>query len=132
MEEKKSAAIHKLMLERQKGGTITGIRDVISFDEKEILLHTEDGKLSIKGETLHVKHLDLEHGELSLEGRIDSLAYLGRKKEKQEAKETVKEGMNEVAAETEEVRDKNAEILKQMDPKEQERIIREVLKEFLA
>ena len=57
MEEKKSAAIHKLMLERQKGGTITGIRDVISFDEKEILLHTEDGKLSIKGETLHVKHL---------------------------------------------------------------------------
>ena len=84
MEEKKSAAIHKLMLERQKGGTITGIRDVISFDEKEIMLHTEDGKLSIKGETLHVKHLDLEHGELSLEGRIDSLAYLGRKKEKQE------------------------------------------------
>ena len=81
MEEKKSAAIHKLMLERQKGGTITGIRDVISFDEKEILLHTEDGKLSIKGD---VKHLDLEHGELSLEGRIDSLAYLGRKKEKQE------------------------------------------------
>ena len=72
MEEKKSAAIHKLMLERQKGGTITGIRDVISFDEKEILLHTEDGKLSIK------------HGEQSLEGRIDSLAYLGRKKEKQE------------------------------------------------
>lgn len=84
MEEKKTAAIHKLMLERQKGGTITGIRDVISFDEKEILLHTEDGKLSIKGETLHVKHLDLEYGELSLEGRIDSLAYLGRKKEKQE------------------------------------------------
>ena len=61
MEEKKSAAIHKLMLERQKGGTI-----------------------SIKGETLHVKHLDLEHGELILEGRIDSLVYLGRKKEKQE------------------------------------------------
>ena len=42
LEEKKSAAIHKLMLERQKGGTITGIRDVISFDEKEILLHTEE------------------------------------------------------------------------------------------
>ena len=84
MEEKKSAAIHKLMLERQKGGTITGIRDVISFDEKEILLHTEEGKLSLKGDSLHVRHLDLESGELSLEGRIDSLAYLGRKKEKKE------------------------------------------------
>ena len=84
MEEKKSAAIHKLMLERQKGGTITGIRDVISFDEKEILLHTEEGKLSLKGDSLHLRHLDLESGELSLEGRIDSLAYLGRKKEKKE------------------------------------------------
>ena len=73
------------MLERQKGGTITGIREVISFDEKEILLHTEEGKLSIKGEGLHVKHLDLKSGQLSLEGKIDSLTYLGRKKDKKEA-----------------------------------------------
>ena len=41
MDEKKPAAFHSLMLERQKGGTITGIREVISFDEKEILLHTD-------------------------------------------------------------------------------------------
>ena len=80
MDEKKPAAFHSLMLERQKGGTITGIREVISFDEKEILLHTEEGKLSIKGEGLHVKHLDLK----SLEGKIDSLTYLGRKKDKKE------------------------------------------------
>ena len=85
MDGKKSAVAHKLMLERHRGGgTITGIREVISFDEKEILLHTEEGKLSLKGDSLHVRHLDLESGELSLEGRIDSLAYLGRKKEKKE------------------------------------------------
>ena len=58
---------------------------MISFDEKkEILLHTEEGKLSIKGEGLHVKHLDLKSGQLSLEGKIDSLTYLGRKKDKKE------------------------------------------------
>ena len=79
MDEKRTAAFHSLMLERQKGGTITGIREVISFDEKEILLHTEEGKLSIKGEGLHVKHLDLKSGQL-----IDSLTYLGRKKDKKE------------------------------------------------
>lgn len=84
MDGKKPEALHRLMLERQKGGTVTGIREVISFDEKEILLHTEEGKLSIKGEGLHVKQLDLESGELSLEGRIDSLTYLGQKKEKKE------------------------------------------------
>ena len=75
MDEKRSTSLHRLMLERQKGGT---------FDEKEILLHTEEGKLSVKGEALHVKHLDLESGEISLAGRIDSLAYLGRKKDKKE------------------------------------------------
>ena len=84
MDEKKSASLHRLMLERQKGGTITGIREVISFDEKEILLNTEEGNLDIKGEALHVKHLDLESGEISLEGRIDSLSYPGRKKDKKE------------------------------------------------
>lgn len=84
MDEKRSTSLHRLMLERQKGGIITGIREVISFDEKEILLHTEEGKLSVKGEALHVKHLDLESGEISLAGRIDSLAYLGRKKDKKE------------------------------------------------
>ena len=82
MDDKRPAALHRLMLERQKCGTITGIREVISFDEKEILLHTEDGKLSVKGEELHVRHLDLESGEISLEGKIDSLTYLGRKKDK--------------------------------------------------
>ena len=84
MDEKKSASLHRLMLERQKGGTITGIREVISFDEKEILLNPDEGKLDIKGEALHVKHLDLESGEISLEGRIDSLSYPGRKKDKKE------------------------------------------------
>lgn len=83
MDEKKPTH-HTLVLERQKGGTITGIREVISFDEKEVLLDTEEGRLSIKGGELHVKQLDLKNGELSFEGRIDSLNYLGRKKDKKE------------------------------------------------
>ena len=47
-------------------------------------------------------------------------------------KENIKNGLKEAAAESEKMSDENAEILKQMDPQEQERIIREVLKEFLA
>ncbi len=86
MDEKKPAAFHSLMLERQKGGTITGIREVISFDEKEILLHTEEGKLSIKGEGLHVKRLNLEKGEADIEGKINSLIYLPRNTPKKDEK----------------------------------------------
>ena len=84
LEEKRSTVLHRLILERQKGGTVTGIREVISFDEKEILLYTEEGKLSIKGGELHMKQLDLKNGEMSFEGRIDSLNYLGRKKDRKE------------------------------------------------
>ena len=70
---------HKLMLERRHPGTITGVRDVTSFDEKEIRLVTEEGKLSVRGEGLHVKQLDLQKGEVELQGRIDQLVYLNKK-----------------------------------------------------
>lgn len=56
-------------------------------------------------------------------------------RDKQELKENLarlKEGMNETAAEVERSKERNTEILKQMDSAEQERVIREVLKEFLS
>ena len=63
MEEKKILSTHSLMLENRQNGRITGVKDIKSFDEKEILLFTQAGKLIIKGEQLHVKQLDLEKGE---------------------------------------------------------------------
>lgn len=56
-------------------------------------------------------------------------------KEKNDLKESLakmKAGIQETAAERERSKEQNVEILKQMDPKEQERILREVLKEFLS
>lgn len=55
-------------------------------------------------------------------------------REKRELKENLarmKSGMQEAAAERDRERDSRAELLRQMDPKEQERILKEVLKEFL-
>ena len=69
---------HSLMLENRQNGRITGVKDIKSFDEKEILLFTQAGKLVIKGEQLHVKQLDLEKGEVDLEGKVDSLTYLSK------------------------------------------------------
>lgn len=66
--------------------------------------------------------------------KTENTAVLTRaQKEKNELKESLakmKMGMQETAAERE--RERNAELLRQMDPKEQERILREVLKEFLS
>ena len=65
---------------------ISGVQDVQSFHEQEILLLTEEGKLQIKGEGLHVKRLNLEKGEADIEGKINSLIYLSRNTPKKEKK----------------------------------------------
>ena len=56
-------------------GNLTGILDVISFDENTIVLDTDMGLLTIKGKDLHVNRLSLEKGEVDLSGNIDSIAY---------------------------------------------------------
>ena len=66
---------HKMTVSNRKMGTLTGITDVIAFDEAEVVLETDMGMLSIKGEGLHVKRLDLEKGEVDSDGRMDSFFY---------------------------------------------------------
>ena len=75
MEDKKILSPHSLMLENRQGGRITGVKDVKSFDEKEISLVTEAGILLVKGEELHVTRLDLEKQEVDIGGKVDSLLY---------------------------------------------------------
>jgi sporulation protein YabP len=76
MEEKITAAKnHKVLLNNRKNGSFTGILDVLSFDISEILLETEMGMLHIKGKDLHVNRLNLEKGEVDLEGLITSMDY---------------------------------------------------------
>lgn len=84
LEERMAKTPHRLSLDDRKSGTLTGVRDVSSFDEKEILLLTAEGKLLIKGEQLHVKRLNLEKGEVDIEGRVDSLTYLSKNTDKKE------------------------------------------------
>ena len=66
---------HKLTLTNRNLANITGVKDVISFDVKEILLETEQGMLTIKGQDLHVKRLTLEKGEVDVHGALDSFSY---------------------------------------------------------
>jgi sporulation protein YabP len=54
---------------------MTGIRDVVSFDENQVVLDTDMGLLTLKGKDLHVSRLTLEKGEVDLNGTIESLLY---------------------------------------------------------
>lgn len=75
MEEKSINASHKVMLNNRRTGSFTGILDVLSFDISEILLETEMGMLHLKGKNLHVNRLNLEKGEVDIEGEIVSMEY---------------------------------------------------------
>ncbi len=76
MEERQIAGgSHRIVLGRRRQGSITGVKDVVSFDSKEVILDTEDGLLTIRGSDLHVNRLTVEAGEVDLEGQVDSLVY---------------------------------------------------------
>lgn len=75
MAEEKRAARHNVVMEQRANISITGVLDVISFDEENIIIDTELGVLILKGVNLHVNRLTLEKGELEVDGEITSLAY---------------------------------------------------------
>ena len=76
IEEKKTVQMpHQLILEDRRALTLSGVSDVDSFDETTVIVYTDLGELTIKGENLHINRLNLESGDLSLEGQIYSLVY---------------------------------------------------------
>ena len=66
---------HKVSVTNRRNCTLSGVKDVLSFDIHEVLLETEQGMLMIKGDDLHVSRLTLDRGEVDVDGRIDSLTY---------------------------------------------------------
>ena len=75
MEDKTISKAHKVTLNNRRSGSFTGVLDVISFDIAEILLETEQGMLHVKGKDLHVNRLNLEKGEVDIEGLIEAFHY---------------------------------------------------------
>lgn len=75
MEEKLGGRQHKLTLQNRGSAAITGVADVVSFDENQVVLDTDLGLLTLKGKGLHVSRLTIEKGEVDVEGMVDSLAY---------------------------------------------------------
>ena len=66
---------HSVILENRKAFTATGVSNVDSFDEQTIVAYTDLGELVVKGKNLHINKLNVETGELTLDGEISSLSY---------------------------------------------------------
>jgi sporulation protein YabP len=54
---------------------LSGVEDVVSFDENGAVLRTVLGMLAVDGENLHVVKLDLAGGNVSIEGKVNGFFY---------------------------------------------------------
>ena len=66
---------HKLQLSERKVLTMTGVTEVVSFDENAVVLQTSQGLLIVQGQQLSLKNLSLDGGQVAVEGSISALAY---------------------------------------------------------
>lgn len=79
IDEKKNNINQNLMqnivLENREKLSISGVNDVLSFDDQIVILETGLGLLTIKGENLRINKLSLDNEEVIIEGEINSLSY---------------------------------------------------------
>ena len=66
---------HHIILEEREQLSISGVEEVESFDEQEIVMRTVAGGLVVTGEGLSVSRLSVDSGDVSVSGRIDALRY---------------------------------------------------------
>ena len=66
---------HNVVLENRKKLSISGVTDIDTFDGQTAVVYTNMGEMTIKGYDLHVNKLNVETGELTMEGEVWELHY---------------------------------------------------------
>lgn len=73
--KKVTNTFQNIVLENREKLNITGINDVLSFDDQIIIIETELGLLTIKGEDLKINKLSIDTSDFTVDGKINSLVY---------------------------------------------------------
>ncbi|MGI5907407.1 MAG: sporulation protein YabP [Christensenellales bacterium] len=76
-EERRAApkSAHSIVIQGRERITVAGVLDVDSFNETEIQLVTDLGLVTIVGEQMHISRLNLEDGQMIVEGLFVALEY---------------------------------------------------------
>ncbi len=77
-----SNVIQNVILENREKLSISGVLDVLSFDDQIVILETELGLLTVKGENLRINKLSLDTAEVIVDGEIYNLGYSEKELEK--------------------------------------------------
>ena len=67
--------VQNLVLENREKLNISGVLDVLSFDDQIVILETELGLLTVKGENLRINKLSLDTADVIVDGEIYNLGY---------------------------------------------------------
>jgi sporulation protein YabP len=68
---------HRIEILQREQVRIQGVIHVESFDERQVVVETDLGMITVIGEEFHITSLDLEKGLLILEGAFTGLEYSG-------------------------------------------------------
>ena len=88
VEERKNIGLNNIVqnivLENRNKLSVSGVKDVISFDDELVIIETELGLLTVKGNNLKINKLSIDTGDVSVEGDISNLGYSDPTKKSQE------------------------------------------------
>lgn len=73
---------HKIVIDSRTKVVITAVEDMDSFNENEVILLSNHGFITITGEDLHISKLNLDDGQLVVEGKIQSIDYADHEEER--------------------------------------------------
>jgi sporulation protein YabP len=66
---------HRLSLNERKELTVTGVTEVVSFDEETVVMKTSLGTLTVHGRQLQLKNLSTNGGQVEVSGTVSALIY---------------------------------------------------------
>ena len=88
LDERKPSSINtiqNIILENREKLTISGVLDVLSFDDQIVIVETDLGLLTVKGDNLRINKLSLDTTEVIVEGTISNLSYSDKNLDKKSA-----------------------------------------------
>ncbi len=77
-----TSIVQNLVLENREKLNISGVLDVLSFDDQVVVIETELGLLNIKGDNIRINKLNIDTSEILIEGDIYSLNYSDKNPDK--------------------------------------------------
>ena len=78
-EDSEKIAYGNAAIENRRSLTLTGVSNIISFDESSAILDSQHAVISVEGENLQIMKMDMDSGEVVVTGKINVLAYSDKK-----------------------------------------------------